>query len=79
MFCSIYLCGLILIVFGSIPGEVSAAVIFPAIYIVAIGTGGIKPNVSTLGADQFDESYPQDVREKESFFNWYDKHTYLAR
>jgi peptide/histidine transporter 3/4 len=40
-------------------------------YIVALGTGGIKPNVSTLGADQFDERYSKDRREKESFFNWF--------
>ena len=35
------------------------------------GTGGIKPNVSTLGADQFDERYSVDRKEKESFFNWW--------
>jgi len=40
-------------------------------YIIALGTGGIKPNVSTLGADQFDERYSQDRRQKESFFNWF--------
>lgn len=26
-------------------GAVSGAVVFPAIYIIALGTGGIKPNV----------------------------------
>ena len=26
-------------------GEISSAVVFPAIYIIALGTGGIKPNV----------------------------------
>jgi dipeptide/tripeptide permease len=30
----------------------------------------LQPNVSTLGADQFSSS-PQDVKEKESFFNWF--------
>jgi hypothetical protein len=24
-----------------------------------------------MGADQFDERYSQDRKEKESFFNWY--------
>lgn len=38
------------------------------------GTGGIKPNVSAFGADQFNEADPRDRREKESFFNWF----YLA-
>eukprot|EP00775_Hariotina_reticulata_P008543 gene8543-8726_t len=45
-----------------------------ALGVIALGTGGIKPNVSAFGADQFDEKDPQDKREKESFFNWF----YLA-
>ena len=40
-------------------------------YIIAIGTGGIKPNVSTLGADQFDMRYKQDRKEKQSYFNYF--------
>eukprot|EP01040_Poterioochromonas_malhamensis_P014576 gene14576-16151_t len=71
LFCSIYLVGLIMVVIGSIPGEVNAAFFFPAIYIIALGTGGIKPNVSTMGADQFDDRYSRDRKEKESFFNWF--------
>ncbi|CAL5228309.1 g11415 [Coccomyxa viridis] len=47
------------------------AFLFGALYIVALGTGGIKPNVSAFGADQFDESDPQDRLEKKSFFNWF--------
>ena len=60
-----------MIVIGSVPGDVNAAFFFPAIYIVALGTGGIKPNVSTMGADQFDLRYSRDRKEKESFFNWF--------
>ncbi len=59
-----------LVVFASIPGNAKPELVYPAMYIIAIGTGGIKPNVSTLGADQFDDRYSQDRREKESFFNW---------
>ena len=44
--------------------------LFIPLYTVALGTGGIKPNVSAFGADQFDESDPRDAREKRSFFNW---------
>ena len=33
------------------------------------GTGGIKPCVSSFGADQFDEEKEQ--KEKSSFFNWF--------
>ncbi|GLT99315.1 hypothetical protein SLE2022_167590 [Rubroshorea leprosula] len=31
------------------------AVFFGALYIPSVGTGGKKPNISTIGADQFDD------------------------
>ena len=52
------------------PTPLQNGVLFSSLYIIALGTGGIKPNVSAFGADQFDESDPQDRREKNSFFNW---------
>lgn len=45
--------------------------LYASLYIVALGTGGIKPNVSAFGADQFDEMNAADRREKRSFFNWF--------
>ena len=36
---------------------------------VHAGTGGIKPCVSSFGADQFDEE--REAKEKSSFFNWF--------
>ncbi|GMH40120.1 hypothetical protein BSKO_08024 [Bryopsis sp. KO-2023] len=45
--------------------------LFGSLFLVAAGTGGIKPNVSSFGADQFDETNPKDVKEKASFFNWF--------
>lgn len=45
--------------------------LYLALYIVALGTGGIKPNVSSFGADQFDETDPEELEEKRSFFNWF--------
>lgn len=50
------------------------ATFFTALGVVAVGTGGIKPNVSAFGADQFDERDPRDKEEKASFFNYF----YLA-
>lgn len=47
------------------------AVFFGALYILALGTGGTKPNISTIGADQFDEFEPTEKKHKLSFFNWW--------
>ncbi|KAH9314487.1 hypothetical protein KI387_023114, partial [Taxus chinensis] len=42
-----------------------------ALYVIAIGTGGTKPNISTFGADQFDDFHPKEKLQKNSFFNWW--------
>lgn len=36
-----------------------------------MGAGGIKPNVSTMGADQFDPQYEQDKKEAAQFFSYF--------
>jgi peptide/histidine transporter 3/4 len=41
------------------------------LYLIAFGNGGIKPNVSTLGADQFDDSDPNERKHMSNFFNWF--------
>ncbi|XP_023539304.1 protein NRT1/ PTR FAMILY 8.1-like [Cucurbita pepo subsp. pepo] len=47
------------------------AVTFIALYLIALGTGGIKPCVSSFGADQFDENDEGERKKKSSFFNWF--------
>ncbi|KAA8548860.1 hypothetical protein F0562_000544 [Nyssa sinensis] len=47
------------------------AVFYSALYILAIGTGGTKPNICTIGADQFDDFDPKEKSQKLSFFNWW--------
>ncbi|KAG0477851.1 hypothetical protein HPP92_012570 [Vanilla planifolia] len=47
------------------------AFLFASLYLIALGTGGIKPCVSSFGADQFDEEDPGEARKKNSFFNWF--------
>ncbi|XP_010529172.1 PREDICTED: protein NRT1/ PTR FAMILY 5.2-like [Tarenaya hassleriana] len=47
------------------------AVFFGALYTLAVGTGGTKPNISTIGADQFDDFHPVEKSHKLSFFNWW--------
>lgn len=47
------------------------AFFYASLYIIAIGAGGTKPNISTFGADQFDDFNPQEKKLKVSFFNWW--------
>ncbi|KAI3772251.1 hypothetical protein L6452_03433 [Arctium lappa] len=44
---------------------------FTSLYLVALGTGGIKPCVSSYGADQFDDHDEVEEKQKSSFFNWF--------
>ncbi|CAN0885773.1 Protein NRT1/ PTR FAMILY 5.2 [Linum grandiflorum] len=82
---AIYLTGMTLLTLSvSVPGlkpptcggnikeeDCPKGVFYTALYIIAIGTGGTKPNISTIGADQFDEFEPKEKKSKLSFFNWW--------
>ncbi|KAL9245952.1 hypothetical protein vseg_019545 [Gypsophila vaccaria] len=46
-------------------------VFFVGLYLMALGTGGIKPCVPAFGADQFDDSDIHEKTKKGSFFNWF--------
>ncbi|KAL4014274.1 hypothetical protein IC575_026474 [Cucumis melo] len=48
-----------------------SALCFLALYLIALGTGGIKPCVSSYGADQFDDANETEKKHKSSFFNWF--------
>ncbi|OAY76601.1 Protein NRT1/ PTR FAMILY 8.3 [Ananas comosus] len=59
---------------GSICPEASPpqyAIFFLGLYLIALGTGGIKPCVSSFGADQFDDTDSSERVQKGSFFNWF--------
>ncbi|KAL6608051.1 hypothetical protein ACP70R_041114 [Stipagrostis hirtigluma subsp. patula] len=45
--------------------------VYLGLYLVAVGSGGIKPCTSALGADQFDSADPAERVSKGSFFNWF--------
>ncbi|KAL8490104.1 hypothetical protein ACS0TY_025850 [Phlomoides rotata] len=47
------------------------AFLYCALALIAVGTGGIKPCVSSFGADQFDESDENEAQKKYAFFNWF--------
>lgn len=53
------------------PTTSQTSVFFLSLYIIALGTGGIKPCVSSFGADQFDETDVIEKKKKSSFFNWF--------
>ncbi|KAL1543537.1 protein NRT1/ PTR FAMILY 8.1-like [Salvia divinorum] len=53
------------------PTQAQSATFFVALYLIAFGTGGIKPCVSSFGADQFDENDENEKKRKSSFFNWF--------
>ncbi|KAE8726457.1 Protein NRT1/ PTR FAMILY 8.1 [Hibiscus syriacus] len=53
------------------PTRLQTGVFFLGLYLIALGTGGIKPCVSSFGADQFDDSDETEKKKKSSFFNWF--------
>jgi solute carrier family 15 (peptide/histidine transporter), member 3/4 len=64
----------ILTVSASLPGQSSppqTLTFFLGLYMIAFGAGGIKPCVSSFGADQFDDTDPLERPKKGSFFNWF--------
>ncbi|KAK6256647.1 hypothetical protein QUC31_000106 [Theobroma cacao] len=48
-----------------------AAILFTGLYLVALGTSGVKAALPSLGADQFDEKDPKESAQLSSYFNWF--------
>ncbi|RZC63823.1 hypothetical protein C5167_025579 [Papaver somniferum] len=46
-------------------------VLYMALYLTALGTGGLKSSVSGFGSDQFDESDTKEKSQMSTFFNWF--------
>lgn len=53
------------------PSSLQTSLCFVSLYLIALGTGGIKPCVSSFGADQFDDADEKEKTKKNSFFNWF--------
>ncbi|CAI9782407.1 unnamed protein product [Fraxinus pennsylvanica] len=53
------------------PTGLQTGFFYLGLYLIALGTGGIKPCVSSFGADQFDDSDEAEKKNKSSFFNWF--------
>ncbi|CAN1163816.1 Protein NRT1/ PTR FAMILY 4.5 [Linum perenne] len=48
-----------------------SAMLYVGLYLLALGTGGVKAGLPALGADQFDARDPKEVAKLSSFFNWF--------
>ncbi|KAI4378575.1 hypothetical protein MLD38_016035 [Melastoma candidum] len=44
---------------------------YVGLYVIALGNGCTKTNISSMGADQFDDYEPKERKLKFSFFNWW--------
>ncbi|KAI3711019.1 hypothetical protein L2E82_40821 [Cichorium intybus] len=51
--------------------DLQMAVLYLALYLTALGTGGLKSSVSGFGSDQFDESNKEEKAQMTTFFNWF--------
>ncbi|GLJ39339.1 hypothetical protein SUGI_0803310 [Cryptomeria japonica] len=49
----------------------NSVVLYMGLYLVALGTGGLKATLPTMGAEQFDEMDPKESKLISSFFNWF--------
>ncbi|XP_016470242.1 protein NRT1/ PTR FAMILY 6.3-like [Nicotiana tabacum] len=47
------------------------AVLYTALYMTALGTGGLKSSVSGFGSDQFDDSDKKERGQMIKFFSWF--------
>ncbi|KFK41277.1 hypothetical protein AALP_AA2G109200 [Arabis alpina] len=47
------------------------SILYIALLLGALGSGGIRPCVVAFGADQFDESDPNQTTKTWNYFNWY--------
>ncbi|KAF7138494.1 hypothetical protein RHSIM_Rhsim07G0105900 [Rhododendron simsii] len=53
------------------PSGTQLIVLYIALYVYALGTGGLKSSVSGFGSDQFDDTNKQEGHQMTKFFNWF--------
>ncbi|KAE8652098.1 hypothetical protein Csa_022418 [Cucumis sativus] len=52
-------------------GSSQEAFLYTGLYLIALGTSGVKAALPALGADQFDDKDPSEAGKVSSFFNWF--------
>lgn len=69
-FCCLYVCGTFVVAVSTMPHLNSSVLFFFGAFLgVALGTGGVKPNLCNFGADQISD---EDVSmKKEDFFSYF--------
>ncbi|KAG6489179.1 hypothetical protein ZIOFF_050439 [Zingiber officinale] len=65
----VYLLGMITITSSAF--SASSTLLFCGLYLVAIGSGGVKAALLPFGAEQFDDENPSDREKKGAFFGWF--------
>ncbi|KAJ1280582.1 hypothetical protein BS78_04G243700 [Paspalum vaginatum] len=79
---AIYLLGMMLVTFSAFLPTTAAAVggssvfgaqtvAFVGLYLVAIGSGGLRSSLLPFGAEQFDDDDEADRESRTSFFSWF--------
>eukprot|EP01134_Creolimax_fragrantissima_P002835 CFRG2835T1 len=72
IFTFVYVLGVAIAAIASYPTIMNAGLyLFGTMFLVAVGTGGIKSNINNLGADQYDLTLSGQDREQESFFGYF--------
>ncbi|XP_008794846.2 protein NRT1/ PTR FAMILY 6.3-like [Phoenix dactylifera] len=56
---------------GNEASAVQMGVLYLALYLTALGTGGLKSSVSGIGSDQFDEADREEKHQMMMFFHWF--------
>ncbi|KAI7751885.1 hypothetical protein M8C21_002612 [Ambrosia artemisiifolia] len=51
--------------------DLQLTILYLALYLTALGTGGLKSSVSGFGSDQFDESDKAEKAQMTAFFSWF--------
>lgn len=46
-------------------------VLFGSLYLISIGTGGVKSALLPLGADQYNDANLEECKNKQLFFSWF--------
>jgi len=72
VFGTLYLIGVALMTLSSYPPDKTEWLFMISFFgCIALGAGGIKSNVVTMGGDQFNLDIPEEIEQKERYFNYF--------